>query len=166
MDRIDTTQADLLASLRDHLRNELGLPPNRCYCTDAPDHLPAAPRGGEYTVTLAAGDSQFFPGEQSAVQCTEDQSILVTAFARNAADRVDELDRMLLDTSRGLATIKRELLRAVVGRDLPIHGAPFLRQLLFVRRSTRPRLVEHATPGAVLGTFALEIVARFDWDLQ
>lgn len=140
MARIDVQEADVLLAFRERLKSELALPENRCYLTTEPEAPPKIPRGGDYFVSIALGDSQFVTDNQAPEQISEENTVIVTFYTRVQLDTPDAGERVLLLAARGLLPIKRKILKALVGHDLALPtGETFLRQLLFATHAARPR---------------------------
>ncbi len=164
MARSDITQTDVLTAIMLQLRSSLGLNARQCFETLEPLSPPVIPKGGDYFVSVAPGEGVFVDGEQAAGNCTEEWSIIVTAYTRIRLDSTDHEQLLLQDTSRGLLILKAKILAALVGGDPTSGGNPFMRDLIFAQQAERPR---HGDMGKAqdIGSISIYFGVHFDWDL-
>tara|TARA_Y100000310_G_scaffold6676_1_gene7496 strand:- start:5938 stop:6441 length:504 start_codon:yes stop_codon:yes gene_type:complete len=167
MARVNVQQTDVLERIVLRLRDQLSLNDRQCYETLEPLAPPVIPKGGEWFVSVSPGEGEFVPGEQVPANITEQWHVIVTAYTRIKLDPTDHDAKLLRDASRGLLTIKRSVLKAIVGHDLTTGSVDspddtFLRNLLYASRSHKPNYdVEKQ-----IGWIAIEVVVDFDWDLS
>ncbi|WP_321376943.1 hypothetical protein [Trichococcus shcherbakoviae] len=163
--RIDIDQSTVLERVVAQLRSALNLGERQVYETLDTNYLPRIPTGGAFFLAVSAADSTFPEGEQTPGNLTEDWGVFVTAYTRIKLDSTDRDEKTLRDASRGLLSIKRKILAALVGQDLTTEdGDTFLRQTLFARSCGRPEAKE--MPNKVpIGVITLEFGVSFDWDV-
>lgn len=169
MARVDVEQSVLSARLTAWLRDQLALPPNRCYETIDPLGVQAAP-GGEYWISIAPGDGQFDESFQEGGgedQLVEDAVFTVTAYVRIHLDQTGRDEKLLRDAGRGLLSIKKVLLKALASADLATEdGDTFLRSTIKIVSASRPQILqENRSGGAYLGVIQIDCRASFDWNL-
>ena len=169
MARIDIEQAEVLGYLVRHLRRSLRLDERRCFETLSP-LLPEgfSPPGGDWFITVAEGGGMFPLEDQHPQQCMESWSILVTVYTRVKLDRSGHDQQLMVDASRGLLRLKRQVLRAVVGEDLTTDEespdsarSEFLRSHLHVNHAQRMEYDQ----AAGIGWLTIELGVEYDWDL-
>jgi hypothetical protein len=171
MARVDVTQDVVLERILARLRSELGLNERQCYETLDALAPPAIPKGGEWFVAISPTEGQFIEGEQASPNVTEEWGIIATIYTRLALDSTDHDEKLLRDATRGLLVLKKELLAALIGRDLQLESADdtgdtFVRQLIFARTCHRPMILERqGEPRAMLGMLSIDFGIHFDWDL-
>lgn len=162
MARVNVTQEVVLTAVVDRLVAQLAINANRCYVSTQP--LSTIPPGGDYFVTVSLGDGQFDAEiqEQHAVQLQEQTEVIITVLTRMHLDRADRDIYLLTDDTRGLLTIKRLILKALVGHDL-VEGAgdTFLRRLVAVKYAEKPQY----DPEKMVGWLSIHFAVDFDWDL-
>lgn len=162
MARVDVTEVDVVTAILARLRSQLKLNERQCwFCLD-----PLAvelPPGGDYYLTVAPGDGSFPDGEQVAGNITEDWSVDVTIYSRMRLDSTDHDDKLILDNSRGLFSLKKKVLAALVGHDLATveDANTFLRQYLHALNAGRPNYDNSKAVGWLTITFGVS----FDWEL-
>jgi len=164
MVRADKTLLDVLASVVTQLKSALSLGDNQCYETVEPLAPPVIPTGGDYFVTVALGSSSFSEGEQVSGNITEDATLTVTAYSRIRLDQSKSDKYLFRDTTRGLLTLKKNILKALVGQDLQDASVPaeeFLRELLRATTATAPNYDYDKQIGWISIDFALS----WDWDI-
>ncbi|HWA98205.1 MAG TPA: hypothetical protein VG713_06915 [Pirellulales bacterium] len=167
MVRVDVNQADVLRTVTEHLRRALDLNERTCYEVTEPLAPPAIPKGGDFFVTVCAGDGEF-PEEMQVGgaedQCTELIELVVTGYTRLKLDQTDHETQLLHHDHRGLLEIKRRILKALVGVDAidPESGATFLRQVITAAHSSRPAYDQKNQ----LGFISLSFRVSWDWDLS
>jgi hypothetical protein len=167
MARIDVDQAVVLERIVARLRSALSLNERQVYETLSPDFLPRIPTGGDFFVAVSPLDGTFIDGEQVEDNITEEWGVAVTAYTRIRLDSTDRDEKMLRDASRGLLTIKKRILRALVGQDLKTdEGSEFLRDLLFARHCRQPDAAEIPDGKIPVGRITLEFGVHFDWELS
>ncbi len=163
---IDTTQALVLQRLVALLRTELSLHSRYCYLTDNPLDLPDLPVGGNYAVSVAAGDGQFDVDGQvggGEDQLYEQGSAVITWYVRMDLDTPDHAEQLLVSANRGLVTIKRAILKAVCGKMLAdLAGSDLLRQHLYAIHAYRANYRRDAG----IAWMAIEVGLDFCWDLS
>ncbi len=167
-DRIDVEQSIVLERVVAQLRSALNLGERQVYETLDQNYLPRIPKGGDFFLAISAGPGTFPEGEQIPENITEDWSVFVTGYTRIQLDSTDHAEKILRDTSRGLLTIKRKILAALVGQDLTTEeGDTFLRQTLFAKSCTQPEVKEPPDSKLTMqfGIITLEFGVSFDWDL-
>ena len=162
MDKVDVTQGDLSTAIVARLQTALGLNDRNCFETIAPDQPNMVP-GGDFFVTVSPGGGQFEQGEQSAPNVTEYTDVVVTAYTRIRTDSTGHDQQLLQDLKRGLLTLKRMLLKALVGQWL--NPAYNLRQSVYARGSEAPKVLQDAHAGTLLGAISVTFGVDFDWDL-
>lgn len=164
MARSDITQTDVLTAIVLQLRSSLALNDRQCFETLEPLEPPVIPKGGEFFVSVAPGEGVFVDGEQAPGNCTEEWSIIVTAYTRIRLDSTDHEKSLLQDASRGLLILKAKILAALVGGDPTSGGEPFMRDLIFAQQAERPR---HGAMGKSrdIGSISIYFGVNFDWDL-
>jgi hypothetical protein len=165
MVRTDQTQLVVMASIVTRLKSALSLSENQCYETIEPLAPPVVPTGGDYFVTVALGHSSFSEGEQVIGNITEDATLTVTAYTRIRLDESKSDKYLFRDTTRGLLTLKKNILTALVGQDLVETSDPaeeFLRELLRAESSTAPNYDREKQIGWISIDFALS----WDWNLS
>ena len=96
--------------------------------------------GGDFFVTVSPGGGQFEQGEQSPPNVTEYTDVVVTAYTRIRTDSTGHDQQLLQDLKRGLLTLKRMLLKALVGQWL--NPAYNLRQSVYARGSEAPKVLQ------------------------
>jgi len=161
MSRSDATQSDVLTAITAALRTALALDARQCFEVLEPLAPPVIPKGGVYFVTVAPGEGVFVDGEQAAGNCTEEWTVIVTAYARVRLDSTDHDQNLLQEASRGLLVLKGKLLAALVGAD-PVNGEEaFMRDLIFAQRAERPG---HDGQKGV-AWISIHFGVNFDWDL-
>jgi hypothetical protein len=161
MARIDVTELTVCESLVRRLRTQLKLTDRQCFWVLDPLAVELPP-GGDYYVTVAPGDSSFPPEEQQPGNITEEWTVDVTIYSRMRLDSTNEDTKLLGDESRGLYSLKRKVLVAVVHEDLEDEdGDVFLRQILHVTNCTRPNYDKEKA----VGWLTLTLGVSFDWDL-
>jgi len=160
MSRADVTQTDVLTAIATKLRSELNLTDRTCFVSLEPYPI-AIPKGGDYFVTVAPGDGVFVEGEQYPGNCTEEWTIIVTAFSRMMLDSTDHDLKVLQETTRGLLILKAKLLEVLVGADPTSGGNTFVRNLIFAQRAERPA----AGQDNILAWISLDFGVHFDWNL-
>lgn len=162
MARIDIDQITVLQLITEHLRTQLDLNETRCYRAIDPSIPPKIPVGGPYHVSVALGHGSFETGEQMPENITEQSIVSVTGYSRIQLDPIDKSQFLLDDAERGLLTIKRLILKALVGHDPATEGGDvFVRQLLYAISAHKP---EYDTDKS-LGWISIDFGVDFDWDL-
>lgn len=166
MARIDVTGNVALASVVTHLRAVLGFAPEQCYEVANPDAIPSIPITGDWWCTVAAGDGQFIEGDQDESQCSEQTEVIVTGYTRILTDQTDHAEDLLHDSARGCMEMKRQILRALVGKDLVTDtGDTFLRQYVWANRCSPATVGSLEGNDALIGRIQLTFRLEFDWDL-
>jgi len=111
-----------------------------------------APMSGRY-------DEDLFRGSGNAV---EQSGVIVTVFSQMRLDRPDADTRMLTDETRGLLTLKKQILKALNAKQLQDgEGNNILTSVM------RPINAGH--PGRAseeMGTFSLAFATDFLWNLS
>lgn len=166
MPRIDVSQSIVLERVIAQLRSALNLNERQVYDTISADYLPRLPIGGDFFIAVSPLDGAFSEEEQTPGNVTEDWGVAVTAYTRIKLDSTDRDEKMLRDAGRGLFTIKRKILAALVGQDLMTEeGDTFLRQTLHAKSCSRPEAKE--MPNKIpIGVITVEFGVNFDWDLE
>lgn len=173
MSRIDVTAIDAVEAIVKLLKDTLALNDSNCYPVARPQDVPKLPAGGDYWLTVAPGGGTFEPEEQVPAtetlpgNVTEESEVTVTAYSRLKTDRTNSDHDLLLEDARGLLSIKRKVLGALVGQDVTdADGNTFLRQLLFAKTATAPDLANLAGVEAAFGRIAITFGLVYDWDLS
>ena len=162
MARSDVTQTDVLTAIVARVRSSLNLDERQCFESLEPLAPPVIPKGGTYFVTIAPGEGIFIDGEQAPGNCTEEWTIIVTAYARVRLDSTDHDHKLLQEASRGLLVLKAKLLQALVGQDPTSGGDPFVRDLVFAQRAERPGHDDKKGVAWISVFFGV----HFDWELS
>jgi len=170
MARIDVDQTTVLEAIIARLQDQLQLSDSHCYETISPLEPGPAPPGGDFFVTVSIGDGVFDEGMQDAggaEQLNEECEVTVTGYSMCKLDRVGHDHKLMHDELRGLLkVVKLKILKALVGVDLQDEADDednyFLRDMIRVRRSTRP---DH-DPKKGIGWISITFVASWDWDLS
>lgn len=159
--RVDTTQAGILEAVREILLQSVdGLTEKNCFVTLYPD-----PQGGftdDLFCTISPADSVFPEGLQvggAQFTCMEETGIIVKISTRIRTDRAPQQIEALVSPQRGILWLKWQLLRALVGADPTVNGNQVVRQLLWARRCTAPRIEDQYV------SIELDFGVSFDWDL-
>lgn len=165
--RIDVTQDDALLSILTRLRTYMGLDDRNCYEVEDANDIPRIPIGGDFWLTVAAGDGEFETGEQDYSSTTERSTFIVTIYTRIQTDSTDHAEQRIHDPDRGLIPLKRRVLQALVGHDpVTSEGDAFVRHLIHAIRATRPTTGNHESSGVALGQLQITFGLIFDWDLE
>lgn len=169
MSRVDTEQATLLERIADYLRKQLRLNARRCFETLDPLH-PVIPPGGDYFLSVAPGDGTFDVEHQvggGADQLTEYGEVVVTIYSRVKLDSTDHDEIIMRDASRGLLSLKKTVLKTLVGYDLALEsGDTALRQTLYAKRYTAPTMGQQDGSGIGVAFLSITFGVDFDWDLS
>lgn len=164
--RIDTTQIDVLNAILLRLRNQLTLDDRTCFAVARPQDAPNIFPGGNYFLTVAFGDGTFNEEEQVTVNCMEATDFTITAYTRIKTDSTGHDMFLLTDSARGLLSIKKLILKALVGQDLQDDdGFVFLRELIKAIHASSPDIVNLPSSGTQAGTIQLIFRCSFDWKL-
>ena len=176
MTRSDVSQIDVLEAIVTRLQEVLVLNDRQCYPVARAQDVPGMPPGGDYWLTVAPGGGSFEPGEQVPAvpvsasgpglpgNVTEDTTATVSIYTRVKLDSTGHDRFLLLDEARGLLSIKRLVLGALVGHDLlNPDGNPFLRNLLYAESCTAPDLVTIGEGSLPCGRLAITFGITFDW---
>lgn len=165
-DRFDVEEVAVLQSILARLQMSLGLNDRQCYLVARPQDVPSLPIGGDYFATVATGDGTFPDGEQCPPNCMEETEVTVSIYTRIKTDSTGHDGYLLIDDARGLISIKKKVLKALVGQDLAdADGAKFLRQFMHARRATAPELVAVGKSDIPCGRLQITFGVSFDWDL-
>jgi hypothetical protein len=166
--RKDIPQWSVHQAILRQLRTALDLAPAQCYPVIRAEDVPVLPAGGDYFLTVA-WEPGIFPQdeEQWTGACEEQAAIIITIYTRIHLDPPNSDDHLLWDATKGLAVLKRKVLKAMIGQDLTdTDGAPFLRQLIHARSSGRFDSVKVGSgDGVALGMVQLTFGVSFDHDL-
>jgi hypothetical protein len=172
MARIDVDQVQVLTSFVDALRLELHLTDRTCIVTLDPPGLASFIPAAESWMTVTPGEGVFVDGEQQAPNVTEEMSVTTTIYTRIRLDHAGNDDKLLLDGIRGLYPLKKNVLKAMIGRDLALpwktdaDAAPFLRALTRVVHCSAPQVaVSKNDSHLAIGFVTLTFMLQFDWDL-
>jgi len=175
MSRVNVTQSDVMQSVIRRLRQELSLNDRQCFFVlNDQNGMPAIPVGvigdGCY-VTVAPGESSIDDGlavGEPIEQVTEYATVHVTGLTRIHLDSTGHDEKLLLDETRGLLSIKHRILQAMCGQDLTLeNGNTFLRELV------RPVAIGSPQAGTIgenasltVGFVTILFSVPFDWDLD
>jgi len=150
--RRDTTMSLGITAIVEYLREQLGLSERQCFETLDALSPPQFPASGDVMVSVSPGYGVFHEEEQAYPSINEDgdnivgnlykeSTIDVTAYVRTRSDAADHQDIILHDSLRGVYTAERNILRALVGRDIAISGSTrWLHRPLFVQSVSKPEM--------------------------
>jgi len=134
--RRDTTMSLGITAIVEYLREQLGLSERQCFETLDALSPPQFPASGDVMVSVSPGYGVFHEEEQA-----KESTIDVTAYVRTRSDAADHQDIILHDSLRGVYTAERNILRALVGRDIAISGSTrWLHRPLFVQSVSKPEM--------------------------
>ncbi len=171
MPRIDVTQADVLQAILGHYRSTLLLDDARAFLVADPMQV-SIPRGGDWWLTIAAGDGVFDQAMMTGgviEQCTEDSVFTVSGHVRLHLDDTDNDSQLLLHATQGLMPLKHTILKTIASVDLQVGGNEFARELITPRHATAPMVVAPAGEedgGLRMGLISVTFGLMFDWDLS
>lgn len=171
---IDTDQATILLAVISRLQTNLQLDDSHCFLTLDPMAPVGEPKagntaGGDYWLTVSAGDSVFPDGFQEGGginQVFEDATVVVMGYTRIRLDRTNHDTKLLTDLMRGLMPIKARILAAMLKDDEPLvdeKGNPLLRECPI--RAVAPTKPWHDDKKSV-GGIGVIFATPFDWNLQ
>lgn len=150
------------------MRSQLTLPEQRCYETLDADSPLVVPPSGEFFLTVSPGAGRFIEGEQAIGNVTEEWIVVVAAFVRIHLDQPGHDLEVLLREGRGMLSVKKSILAALVGHDLlNDDNDSFLRNLLFVASASAPRVLERNRESGPLSLYqmTMDVGVDFDWEL-
>lgn len=166
MSRVATDQRTILAAILSRIRGVDGFSEQNCVLTveqnsDGGVH-PATNLNHDVFCTVKVlasfGDEGAFEGGGENV-VVERAGIMVTIFSRMKLDRNDTVERMLLDPSRGLLEMKRRVLKALCGYDIPVKTNEASTGLV------EPITCSSPTHDGERGSISLTFSTDFEWDL-
>jgi len=168
MAREDITQDVVLQRFVERLRGELGLENRQCFETADALTPPRIPIGGDFYVVVSGGDDTFETGEQASPNVTVFWDVYVTFYNRIGTDQTDHAEELMRNIKRGLLSIKRKVLVALIGHDLTTTDdeTTFLRQLLYAKHCTRANVLEDTQGGGMIAMMTLTFGVDFDWDID
>jgi hypothetical protein len=165
MARADTTQADILDAIVRRLIDQIDpLTEKTCFIGILPDGAPYRPADNLFVVVSPTGGqfpAEFVDGGGSQ-QLTENSGVLVTIFSRLMSQRQERDREGLASETRGLLTLKRQILRALTAHDLEWGGQKILRSLLVPSESSP---ADPAREVDNLVQLSIRFEVSFDWDL-
>lgn len=164
MARNDTTQADVLDAVVRRLIDRIdSLSDKNCFLAVLPDGSPYRPADNLFVVVSPTGGRFSLVEGGGPSQCSEQTGVLVTIFSRFMANRHERDRDALADETRGVLTLKRQILRALTAADVEVEGQPCLRDLLVPTESTPP---DPAHGDERLVQIGLKFEFSFDWNLS
>lgn len=117
------------------------------------------PGGGDFDGGLTIGAGEYGIRESSRVT--------VSIWSRIQSDQLERADAALMDVERGLLVMKRQILKALAGKqlyaDFPENTQPLLIEYLRPLNATEPDIKESEDD---FSSIAIVFDATFDWDLQ
>lgn len=162
MSRVDVELSDVLDSVADRLRQQLGLSESTCFFSLNPDSPPPVPT--DVYLVISPDGGQFDPsmfeggGEQ---QLTVETGALVTIHSTTRLDAGGKDKERLTNTSKGILQMMTKVLRALSGYDLTIDGDTFARTLPSPQGFSKPTKNKET-----LGSIGLAFNLSFDWDVS
>lgn len=181
MARVDVDQADVVLSVVEHLRTELGergLNERTCFMVvdagDPPPHIVASE--DNWFVVVSPGPGQFDAGlffGGGAEQTMEAFTIVCGIYSRILTDEAGHDVEALTRDARGILRLKKWVLEALADTDLQIGGNEFQRETWRPVAAGQPRHVGLTAPGGremeggtTMTQLLLSFQTGFDWDLE
>lgn len=135
-----------------------------CVVTDTPDLMPETNDNLMVTVTVGDGTFTMDVTGPGGAQVLEEFSIEVRVWSRMMLDRLEQNYSALTDTSRGLLTIKRIILKTLAGQQLfDTNANPLLQKYLQPDTSRHPPSAKDDDGWSMFG---LSFLTQFEWDLS
>jgi len=145
-----------IASLADDVACFVSLVPDPDLEERQPIYCTVCPMPGEF-------DQQIYDGAgiQGVVEMT---GVLVTVFSNLGLDRPDEHTALLLDPSRGLITLKQQLLKTMLANPMlqDANGNNILIEPMLPQQSSSTG----RNSSREMGRFSLRFSTSFRWNLQ
>jgi len=165
-----TTQAEVLLAVAQKIRASVPLLTNEsvCFVSDTPE--PSVEEQSNLFATVCPADGQYDNGiidGAGNVGVAEVSPIIVTIFSRIEVDQIEHFQQGFVDATRGLFTIKKQVLTALAGKNLDGgqyngFGSLLLMESLTPSRSRHPQSKGRGDEFASCG---IVFDAKFTWEL-